>query len=176
MNGYWKIFCVNEGATFSERFHFKANRNSVGSSKNGTRNFQNSPPIVRSVYFNVTISENFEHFQCFSFKKIFLKNAKTLFKKLEYGFLVEILRLKAHHFHTKLSCQKPMLRHIEWGVQNRRFASSLFFRKFCFNFITSYEELIWCINTTQVPNAFRKRQSFIWGCFFPVSILKLVKF
>ena len=23
-----------------------------------------------------------------------------------------------HHFHTKLLCQKPMLRQIEWGIRN----------------------------------------------------------
>ena len=25
--------------------------------------------------------------------------------------------MKGQHFHTKLSCQKPILRQIEWGVQ-----------------------------------------------------------
>ena len=112
---------------------------------------------MRAACFNVTISGNFEHFQCFNFETNFLKNAKTLFKKLDYGFLVEILRLKTHHFHTKLSCQKPMLRQIEWGVQNRLLTkngvlpvTTLFFRKFCLNLRTSYEELIWCTNTTQM--------------------------
>ena len=28
------------------------------------------------------------------------------------------MRLKTHHFHTKLLYQKPMLRQIEWWVQN----------------------------------------------------------
>ena len=30
-----------------------------------------------------------------------------------------VLRMKAQHSHTKLPCQKPMLRQIEWGVQNK---------------------------------------------------------
>ena len=36
---------------------------------------------------------------------------KTFLKKLK------VPRLKTHHFHAKLPCQKPMLRQIEWGVQ-----------------------------------------------------------
>ena len=89
------------------------------------------------------------------------------------------LRLKTHHFHTKLPYQNPMLRQIEWWVQNGPIkkdgvlpVTNLFFWKFCFSFRTSYKELIWCTNE---PNAhirtFRKRWSFIWRCFFPVSIL-----
>ena len=27
-------------------------------------------------------------------------------------------RLKMYHFHAKLSCHKPILRQIEWEVQN----------------------------------------------------------
>ena len=54
---------------------------------------------------------------------------------------------------TKLPCQKPMLRQIEWGVQNRHIRKNLifntcfiFFWKFCFSIRTSYKELIWCTN------------------------------
>ena len=36
----------------------------------------------------MTITENFERFQCFNFKQIFGKT-ETCFKKLEYRFLVE---------------------------------------------------------------------------------------
>ena len=35
---------------------------SVGSSKNGTRDFQNGPPFARSVCFYAIISENFKRF------------------------------------------------------------------------------------------------------------------
>ena len=46
------------------------------------------------------------------------------------------------------------------------------FWKFCFSLRTFYKELIWCTND---PNAhirtFWERWSFIWRCFFPVSIL-----
>ena len=49
----------------------------------------------------------------------------------------------------------------------------LFFRKFCFILRTFYKELIWCTNHPNVHiHTFQKRWSFVWGCFFPVSILK----
>ena len=52
-------------------------------------------------------------------RKPFSKNWITIF------FLVKVLRLKTQHFHTKLPCQKPMLRQIEYGVQNGRIAKLL---------------------------------------------------
>ena len=41
---------------------FKVNRKSLGSSKNGFRDFQKSSPFERLVCFYVTIGGNFEHF------------------------------------------------------------------------------------------------------------------
>ena len=35
-------------------------------------------------------------------------------------FKFKILRLKTQHFHTKLPCQRPMLRQTEQGLQNER--------------------------------------------------------
>ena len=73
-----------------------------------------------------------------------------------------------------------MLRQIKWRPQNGPIkkngvlpATTLFYWIFCFSRRTSYKELICC---TSNPNAhicpFCKRWSFIWRCFFPVSILK----
>ena len=76
---------------------------SIGSSENGTRDFQNSPPFARLTCFYVTISRNFERFQYFNFETAFLDNEN-----------LENARLKMHHFHTKLPYQKPILRQIEW--------------------------------------------------------------
>ena len=41
-------------------FHFKANRQKIRSSKNGTSGFQNSPLFERSSFFYETISGKFE--------------------------------------------------------------------------------------------------------------------
>ena len=76
--------------------------------------------------------------------------------------------------------QKPMSRQIEWEVQNRPItksrvlpATTLLFWKFCFSLRTSNKELSWCTNCRNVHiYTFRMRLSFIWGCFFRVSILK----
>ena len=129
--------------------------------------------------FMSQLLEIFKVFDNLTLKQIFWK-MQTLFIKLEYFFLVPIIRLKMQHFHTKLLCQKPMLRQTKRGVQYRPIiktgvlpVTTLFFRKFCFSLRTSYKKLIWCSNH---PNAhihtFRKRWSFIWVCYFPVSILK----
>ena len=70
--------------------------------------FQNRPTFERSTRFYVTITGNFERFQYFNFEANFLKDEK-LFKKGS-----KVVRLKRQHFHTKLPCQKPILRQIEW--------------------------------------------------------------
>ena len=53
------------------------------------------------------------------------------------------------HFHTKLLCQKPLLRQMEWGVQDGPITkngvlpvTASFFRKFRFSLRASYEKLI----------------------------------
>ena len=95
-------------------------------------------------------------------------------------FYLKAVRSKTQHFHTKLSYQKPMLRQIEWWVQNGPITkngvlpvTTLFFWKFCFSLIICYKEFIWCTNypNDDIPT-FCKSWSFIWRYFSPVSILQ----
>ena len=94
---------------------------------------------------------------------------------------MKAITLKTHHFHTKLPYQKPMLRQIEWWVQNGPITRNgvllvinLYFWKFCFSLRTSYKDLIWCTNYSNAHiRTFCKRWSFIWRYFFPVSILEI---
>ena len=87
------------------------------------------------------------------------------------------------YFHTKLPCQKPILRQKGWEVQNGPITkngvfpvTTLFFWKFCFIVRTSSKELIRCTNYPTVHiYTFCKRWSFIWKYFFPVSILKQLR-
>ena len=79
------IFVVTLENTFSYRFYFKVNKKSIDSSKNGTRDFQNSPPIERSTCLYVTISRNFERFQYFNLERDFLEN-EHIFQKTETLF------------------------------------------------------------------------------------------
>ena len=73
-----------------------------------------------------------------------------------------------------------MLRQIKWGVSNGAIAgngvlpvTASFFRKYCFTLRNSYKELIWCTNHPNVHiHTFQECWSFIWGCLFPVSIVK----
>ena len=71
---------------FSYRFHSKANRKRIGSSKSN-KDFQNSPPFERSACFYVTISENFKRFHYFNFETDFLEN-RNLFQKTGVPFFI----------------------------------------------------------------------------------------
>ena len=82
-------------------------------------------------------------FHALTLKQIFWK-AKTFFQKLEYHFSVEPLRLKTHHFHSKLVCQRPMLRQIKKQKKNGSITkkgflpiTALFIWKICSGFRTS---------------------------------------
>ena len=110
-------------------------------------------------------------------------NLKQIFWKKKHWstvFWLNPLRLKTHHFHSQLLCQKPMSRQIEWWLQNGPItksgvlpATTYFFWKICSSFKTSWKDLIWCTNNPNVKiRIFRKRWSLILGCFFPVSIRK----
>ena len=124
----------------------------------------------------------FNVFNTLTLIQIFCKT-KTFFKKLEHRFIVETLRLKTNHFYLKLLCQKPMLRQIEWRIQNWPITKSgvlpvtaLFFWKIFFSFRTSWKELIWRTNDPNVHiRNFCKCRSLILRCFFPASILKWIK-
>ena len=96
----------------------------------------------------MTITGNFERFQYFNSEINFLENENP-FQKTGVPFLLKVLKLKMQHCHAKLLSQKPMLRQIEWGIQNGPIAvngvlpvTTLFFREFCFSLRTSYKELI----------------------------------
>ena len=71
----------------------------------------------------MTIIGNFEGFQNFNSETNFLKNANLL-QKTRVPFCFKLLRLTIQHFHTKLLCQKPVLRQIECGVPNGSIAKN----------------------------------------------------
>ena len=83
--------------------------------KAGARDFQNIPSSERLVYFYVAITGNLECFQYLNFETNFLKP----FSKNWGNFSsLKVLRFKTQHFHAKLPFQKPMLRQLEWEIQN----------------------------------------------------------
>ena len=75
---YYKIclgFCLNTRKHFFfGGFILKAIERAQILLKNGTSDFQNSPPLERLACFYVTISGNFQRFQYFNFEADFLQN------------------------------------------------------------------------------------------------------
>ena len=70
------------------------------------RYFWNLPPFKRSTYFYVTVTWDFELWRFYLWNK-FYEKLKPYFKKWSTTFYLKVLRLKAQHFHAKLTCQKP---------------------------------------------------------------------
>ena len=163
----WGGFCLNTENVFSQRFHLKPNRKSIDSSKNGTRDFKNSPLLKISACFYVTTRANFERFQYFlTLKQIFWKT-KTFFKKLEYCFLVVSTKIENASLPYKTAISEANIKtngmasikqtyHKERSSATNNFV--LFF-KFYFSLRTYYKGCNKDLNA-HIPT-FCKRQSFI---------------
>ena len=108
--------------------------------KSGTSDFQNSPPLERSPWVSVTISEKFKHFQYLTLKQILWKT-KTFFKKLEYLFLVESTKIENTSFPYKTALTETSVKTngmvtTKWTFHKlRSFSSNYFvFLKILFQF------------------------------------------
>ena len=119
-------------------------------------------------------------FNTLTLKQIFWEK-KSFFKKLEYYVLVESTKTVNASFPYKTKAiseanvkanrmvSTKWAYHKEWSFSRSYF---IFFI-ICFSLRTSYKESIWWTNDPNVHiHTFRKHWSFIWECFFPVSILK----
>ena len=98
------VFTITQENAFSQRFHFKANRKSIGSTK---------AVLETSGIFFVTITGNYESLQYFNYETNFLKKKKKenhFLKKLESSFVVEST---TKHIYTKQPSQKPRLLLVE---------------------------------------------------------------
>ena len=65
--------------------------------KNGTRDFQISPPFERSACFYMTTTESFECFHYFYFNQ-FSEKRKPFSKKLQHRFLFESTKIESATF------------------------------------------------------------------------------
>ena len=118
-------------------------------------------------------------FSTLNLKQIFWK-MKTFFEELDYRFLVESTKIENAIFPYKTALTEANVNtngmgSIKWTFYKERSFSRNYFisRIFCFSLRTFFKDLIWCTNYPIVHiHTFRKRWSFIWGCFFPVSIIK----
>ena len=102
--------------------------------KNGTRDFQNSSPFERLACFYLTISESFKRFQYFDFEANFLET-KTLFKKLEYRFLVETTEIEITSFPFKTALSETNVKTNRMATTKWTYHKEWSFASNCFIFL-----------------------------------------
>ena len=125
---------IQENASLYISFIFKPIQSPYVPLKNGTRDFQNSPPFKGPARFYHRVFE--------------LSSGKWKFflKKLGYSFLVQSTANENTTFPSKTAYQKPILRQIDWVVQNGPIEkngflplTASFFFKFNFRVKTSHK-------------------------------------
>ena len=89
--------------------------------------------------------------------------------------------MEKQYFYTKLPFQKIFLRQIEWEVQNWTITKNvvlpvaiLFFSKFCFSIRTSYNELIWYANDSNVHIETSRSAGVLFGGTFSMWVFLMV--
>ena len=136
----------------------------------------------------LTITRDFDCFQYFNFETEFSEN-KHLFSK-NYPFLAENTKIQNATFPYKntlseanaktkrMVCTNRMGRQVECAVQNGPITknrilrvTTLFFWKFCFNIRTSSGRVDLMCRLPKCPYPHFSCFSFIWGCFFRMSML-----
>ena len=123
------VFFLIQENTLSQRLYFKANKKSIDSSKNSTRDLQDSAPFKRLTYFYLAITGNFERFQYFNYEKDFTKNKHLFQEKMEYRFLAENTKIEnatlpyqtilseANVKRNRMVSTNGMRRQVEYGGQ-----------------------------------------------------------
>ena len=116
-------------------------------------------------------------FNTLTLKQIFWK-IKTFLKKLEYCFLVESTEIENGIFPYKTALPKANIKKNRMGSTkwNDIFpVTTLFFLKILLQYKNLSWRGDWFTNHPDVHfHNFRKRWSFVWECFFPVCIPKVL--
>ena len=158
---FQQFFSEHRKALSSQRFNFKANRKSIGSTKK---------EVLR--IFKLALRLRDRH-------TLVLKLEKPKFSKnWTIDLEQKVRKLKTHYFHTKQPCQKPILRQIEWRVQNRLRKKSrvfsvttTFLQKFCFCLRISYKQL-YQSPYSNFPNALEFYLRMLFSCESPLAKAK----
>ena len=112
----WVSFCLNTGKRFFLRVSFSSKQKEHRFfSKTVLGIFKIALRLRDQHVFIWQLVEILNVFNALTLKQIFCK-MKIYLKKTV--FQLEAPKLKTHHCHTKLPYRKPMLRQIEWWVQN----------------------------------------------------------
>ena len=157
-------------SSFPQSFHFKANRNSIGSSKKRFLGFSKQPSVSEIGINTLTL------------KQIFWKT-KSFFKKLEYCVLVETTKIESTSFSSKIAPSEANVKINSMATTKWTYHKEWSFARNCFIFLESlfqFQNLLSRVNLMyNDPNIhnhiFRKHQSLILGCFFPVTILNHIQ-
>ena len=122
----------------------------------------------------------FQTFSILSLLNKFSGKRKPFSKSWGTVFQLKPLRLKTHHFHSKLLCQRPMLRQIEWRLQNGPTTKSgvlpvttLFLLQNLLQFQNLSNRVNLMYQRPKCPYLyFSQALEFNFRVLFPVSILK----
>ena len=117
--------------TFSLRLYFKTNRENIGSSKNGTRDFQNNLPFKISIF----LYDN--HWKI-----------PTFFRKLGYRFFFESTKFENAYFPYKIALSEANVKTNRMGSTKSSYHKEpsftnnyiIFFKKKYFSLATFYKE------------------------------------
>ena len=90
---FWLVFVLMLESAFSYMFYINATERAQVLLKNGTRDFQDSPPFERWACFYMTIAGNFERFQYFNFETDFTENENLFQKNWIIAFQLKALTL-----------------------------------------------------------------------------------
>ena len=132
------VFVLTFENAFSLSFHLKTNKKSISFSKKMVLGISKIDLRLRDRHVFMWESVKVSNlFSTITLKQLSWKT-KTFFEKTEVPFF------SWNHFHSKLLCQKPMFRQIEWQLQNGPITKSWvlpvttsFLWKICSSFITS---------------------------------------
>ena len=115
-----ELVFVHSKTLFLRIFILKPTERAYVLLKNGTRDFQNSPPFERSACFYVSISESFKRFQYFNFETNFLEN-ENLLQKLEYLLLVEATKIENTSFPFKTALSEANVKTCRMATTKRTY-------------------------------------------------------
>ena len=160
---FQQFFSEHRKALSSQRFNFKANRKSIGSTKK---------EVLRIFKLALRLRDRHTLILKLEKPKFFSKNGTIDLEQ-------KVQKLKTQHFHTKQPCQKPMLKQIEWRVQNGLITKSrvlpvttTFLQKFCFCLRTWHKELHQS-PYSYFPNALEFNLRMHFSCEPPLAKAKL---
>ena len=115
------------------------------------------------------------HWRFLTFSILIFQKPRTFLKKLKYCFLAESIRIENSTFLYKTALSEA---NVKGNRIERSFASNSFiFLKILFQCKDVFTKSWLDVPSTNMSIfiLFCKRWNFVWGCFFPMSTLKITE-